>query len=109
MPWEKIFQAFFIVPCIYGICLESKRRSDVTRGMAKDWLQRNYRGCYIQSIQSSSWRWPVVVIMKVYTSKDEDFEIKLKIGLFFGGVFNDKIRIIYIRKTKNPLRAKSST
>lgn len=47
--------------------------------------------------------------MKVYTSKDEDFEIKLKIGLFFGGVFNDKIRIIYIRKTKNPLRAKSST
>ncbi|WP_157889300.1 hypothetical protein [Chromobacterium subtsugae] len=109
MPWEKILPAFFIAPLlIYGISLENKRRENIARDMAKDWLQKNYTGCYIRSMQSSKNRWPVVIIMKVYTSKDEDFEIKLKIGSFFGGVFNDKIRIIYIRKIKKSPSDKSS-
>ncbi|QEL55180.1 hypothetical protein [Chromobacterium paludis] len=101
MPWEKILPVFFIAPLlIYGISLENKRRAKIAQGMAKDWLQASYAGCYIRSMQSSTNRWPVVVTMKVYTSKDEDFEIKLKVGSFFGGVFNDKIHIVYIRKLK---------
>lgn len=100
MPWEQIFQAFFIAPCIYGIYLESKRRSDVARGMAKDWLQRSYSGCYIQSIQSSTWRWPVVVVLRVYTSKDEDFDIKLRVRSVLQGIYKDEIEIVYIRKEK---------
>lgn len=101
MAWEKFLPAFLIAPLfIYGVSLENKRRENIARDMAKNWLQTNYAGCCVKSIQSSTNRWPVVVIMKVYTSKDENFEIKLKIGSFFGGVFNNKIRIIYIRKLK---------
>ncbi|WP_140411211.1 hypothetical protein [Chromobacterium violaceum] len=101
MPWGKILPAFFIAPLLfYGISLENKRRENIARDMAKNWLQTNYAGCHVKSMQSSTNRWPVVVIMKVYTPKNENFEIKLKIGSFFGGVFNNKIRIIYIQKLK---------
>ncbi|AUH51290.1 hypothetical protein CXB49_10930 [Chromobacterium sp. ATCC 53434] len=101
MLWEKILPVFFIAPLlIYGISLENKRRGNIAQDIAKDWLQTNYTGCYIRSMESSKWSWPVVVTTKVYTSKNEDFDIKLKVGSSLAGIFNDKIRIVYIRKIK---------
>ncbi|WP_434626830.1 hypothetical protein [Chromobacterium sp. CV08] len=101
MAWEKFLPTLLIAPLfIYGASLENKRRENIARDMAKDWLQTNYAGCYIRSMESSKWSWPVVVKMKVYTSKNEDFDIKLKIGSFLAGIFNDKVRVIYIRRAK---------
>lgn len=97
---QKIISGLLLTPFAYLGYLETKRRARVAQEMAVAWLKENHPGCVVTSMTASSWHWPIRVVMQVYTPKDEDFEIKLKAGSFMGGIFNDPVEIVYIRKKK---------
>ncbi|MGC0152774.1 hypothetical protein ACPRNU_09985 [Chromobacterium vaccinii] len=96
-----VMPLLLFIPLAYGMLLENSRRERIAREMAEKWLNTEHPGCVIREMDSSAVTMPVSVIMKVRTPKNEDFEIKLKVGTIFGGVFMGKIKVVYIRR-KNP-------
>ncbi|MGC0151061.1 hypothetical protein ACPRNU_01200 [Chromobacterium vaccinii] len=97
---QKIISGLLLTPFAYLGYLEMQRRARIAQEMAVEWLKEKHPGCIVASMKASLWYWPVRVVMQVYTPKDEDFEIKLKAGSFIGGIFNDPVEIVYIRKKK---------
>ncbi|WP_139167002.1 hypothetical protein [Chromobacterium sphagni] len=101
MLMQNVIPVLFIIPfAVYGIYFEMGRRDRVAREMAREWLQKNYPGCVVKVVTSNKMVWPVRIVLQVYTPKNEDFEIKLRVGEFFGGVFGDRVEVVYIRKIK---------
>ncbi|MBX9295705.1 hypothetical protein K5M33_15125 [Chromobacterium vaccinii] len=95
---QKVIPALFMIPFFYYMYWEVSRRDKIARDMAKKWLETNHPGCVIKFMKSSKAHMPIVVVLGVYTPKDEDFEIKLRVGTVFGGVFADKIEVVYVRR-----------
>ncbi|WP_199155550.1 hypothetical protein [Chromobacterium sp. ASV23] len=97
---QMVVSILFLIAVAYGVYIEMVRRDGIARGMAVDWLQNNHPGCIVKSITSNKMVWPVRVVMQVHTPKNENFEIKVRVGDFFGGIFGDRIEVVYIRKIK---------
>ncbi|WP_434634185.1 hypothetical protein [Chromobacterium sp. CV08] len=89
------------LPLAYGMLLENARRERIARELATKWLNTEHPGCVIKEIEATKLAMPILVVMKVRTPKNEDFEIKLKVGTILGGVFMAKIKVVYIWR-KNP-------
>ncbi|WP_047244124.1 hypothetical protein [Chromobacterium subtsugae] len=97
---QKVVPYLFMIPFVYYIYFETMRRDRIAREMADQWLKTNHPGCVIKSMKTSKLGAPIAVVMQVYTPKDEDFEIKLKVGTIFGGIFAEKVKVVYVRKIK---------